>query len=225
MTVIPGSEFINSGLYVVAQSLLFPVIVILLAILVYVIIEAGGIISEYSIRRKLNPVEVEGFIKTIAELGSNDEINMVINRSSIPDDHKIILEKIAETNNLGEKSDEAFARSLIESEESRMIKSLEKTDIVAKIGPALGLIGTLIPMGPGLAALGEGNIQILANNLMIAFDAAIVGLAAAAIGFTISKIRRRWYEDDIAILENLAESVLEVRKDAQTKTKTKAIIF
>jgi biopolymer transport protein ExbB/TolQ len=225
MTVIPGSELINSSLYVIAQSLLFPVIIILLAIMVYVIIEAGGIISEYSIRKKINPEDVESFIKTINEHATTDEINLAINGSSISDNHKIILEKIAETNNLGEKSDESLARSLIDSEESRMIKSLQNTDIVAKIGPAIGLIGTLIPMGPGLSALGEGNIQVLANNLMIAFDAAIIGLAAAAIGFTISKIRRRWYEDDILILETLADSVLEVKQDVKTKTETAAIIY
>lgn len=225
MTVIPGSEIINGSLYVVAQSLLFPVIIILLAIMVYVIIEAGGIISEYSIRKKIKPEDVESFIKTINEHKTSDEINLVINSSSISDEQKIILKKIAETNNLGEKSDESLARSLIDSEESKLIKSLQNTDIVAKIGPAIGLIGTLIPMGPGLAALGEGNIQVLANNLMIAFDAAIIGLAAAAIGFTISKIRRRWYEDDILRLETLADSVLEVKQNVKTKTETQAIIY
>ena len=223
MTIIPGTEIINSSLYVVAQSLLLPVIAILLIILIYVIIEAGGLISEYSIRKKTSSVEVEGFIKSISDHGINEKINMVINGSTIPKNHKSILEKIAEDNNMGEKSNEAFARNLIEVEESRMIKSLEKTDIIAKIGPAIGLMGTLIPMGPGLAALGEGNIQVLANNLMVAFDAAIIGLAAAAIAFTISKVRRRWYEDDISILETLAESILEVKKDA--KTKTQALIY
>ncbi len=225
MTVIPGSELINSSLYVVAQSLLFPVIIILLAIMVYVIIEAGGLISEYSVRKKIDPEEVESFIKTINEKTSSDEINLTIKGSSIPEDHKIILEKIAETNNLGEKSDESLARNLIDSEESKLIRSLQNTDVVAKIGPAIGLIGTLIPMGPGLAALGQGNVQVLANNLMIAFDAAIIGLAAASIGFTISKIRRRWYEDDILILETLADSVLEVKQDVKTKTETKAVLF
>lgn len=225
MTVIPGSELINSSLYVVAQSLLFPVIVILMAIMVYVIIEAGGIISEYSIRKKINPEEIETFIKTINEHNSTNEINLTIKGSNIPEDHKIILEKIAETNNLGEKSDESLARSLIDSEESKLIKNLRNTDIIAKIGPAIGLIGTLIPMGPGLAALGAGNVQVLANNLMVAFDAAIIGLAAAAIGFTISKIRREWYENDILILETLADSVMEVKQNVKTKTETQAIIY
>lgn len=220
MTVIPGSEIINSALHVISQSLLMPVVIILLIILGYVVIEAGGLISEYSIRRKTSLVELENFIKSISNPGTMENINIVIEKSSLPAHHKAILEKVAVNSIMGEKSREAFTQKLIEEEESRMIKSLEKTDIIAKIGPAVGLMGTLIPMGPGLAALGAGDIQVLANNLMIAFDAAIIGLAAAAIGFTISKIRRRWYEDDISTLDTLAESILEVRKDAQAKAQT-----
>jgi biopolymer transport protein ExbB/TolQ len=73
-------------------------------------------------------------------------------------------------------------------------------------------MGTLIPLGPGLAALGAGNIQELASQLILAFDAAILGMASAALGFTISKIRRRWYEEELYNLEGMAESVLEVLK-------------
>jgi len=70
-------------------------------------------------------------------------------------------------------------------------------------------MGTLIPLGPGLAALGTGDIQTLSQHLIIAFGAAVIGMAAAAIGFTISKIKRRWYEEEISTLDTLAESILE----------------
>jgi Biopolymer transport proteins len=70
-------------------------------------------------------------------------------------------------------------------------------------------MGTLIPLGPGLAALGAGDIQSLSQHMIIAFGAAVIGMAAAAIGFTISKIRRRWYGEEISALETLAESTLE----------------
>ena len=75
VTVVPGSEFINSTLYVVAQSLLLPVLVILLGVLVYVVIEAGGVISEYSMRRKTSFVEVEDFIYRISNPGTPENIN------------------------------------------------------------------------------------------------------------------------------------------------------
>ena len=112
-----------------------------------------------------------------------------------------------------------MARKMIEEEELKAIKRTEKTDIIAKIGPALGLIATLIPMGPGLAALGAGDINTLSQNLIIAFDTAILGLTSAAIAYTISKVRKRWYEDQISTLEALAESILEVLENAKEKKK------
>jgi len=220
LTVIPGSEIINSTLYVVSQSLLLPVIITLLVILIYVIIEGGGIISEYSIRRKTSSVEVEDFIKNISNPGTPEKINKVIKSSNLPKSHREILEKIAKNSDIGEKSREVLARKLIEEEEMKSVKIIEKTDIIAKIGPAIGLMGTLIPLGPGLAALGAGDINTLAQNLLVAFDAAIIGLASAAIAFTISRVRRRWYEDQLSTLEVLAESILEVLQNAKKKTKT-----
>lgn len=220
MAVIPGSEFINSTLYVVAQSLLMPVLIILLGVLVYVVIEAGGIISEYSMRRKTDFVEVEDFIKQISDTPTTENIEGVIKTSKLPESYKEIFYKLTSNSNVGEKSREVMARKLIEEEELKAIKKTEKTDIIAKIGPALGLIATLIPMGPGLAALGAGDINTLAQNLIIAFDAAILGLASAAIAFTISRVRKRWYEDQLSTLEALAESILEVLQNAKEEKKT-----
>ena len=219
MTVVPGSEIINSTLYVVAQSLLMPVLVILLIMLVYVVIEGGGIISEYSMRRKTSFVEVEDFIDNISNPGTPKQIKEVVSSSALPESQKEILNKLASSCHLGEKSREVMARKLIEEEELKAVKRTEKTDIIAKIGPAIGLIATLIPMGPGLAALGAGDINTLSQNLIIAFDAAILGLTSAAIAFTISRVRKRWYEDQLSTLEALAESILEVLENAKKKKK------
>lgn len=220
MTSIPGSELINSTLYVVAQSLLMPVLIILLAVLVYVVIESGGLISEYSMRRKTEFVEIEGFINDISNPGTPEHIKDVVKVSDLPPSHKEIFNKLADSTSLGDKSRELMARKFIEEEEAKAVKKTEKTDIIAKIGPALGLMGTLIPMGPGLAALGAGDITTLSQNLIVAFDAAILGLASASIAFTISRVRKRWYEDQISDLEVLAESILENLQNVKEKKKT-----
>ncbi|MBV1767604.1 MAG: MotA/TolQ/ExbB proton channel family protein, partial [Methanobacterium sp.] len=118
-------------------------------------------------------------------------------------------------------SREALARKLIEKEELKIEKSLEKNVMVTRLGPTLGLMGTLIPMGPGLAALGAGDINALASAIIIAFDTTVAGLAAGGIAYFISKVRRRWYEEYLSNLETLAETVLEVNKNASTaQTKT-----
>lgn len=79
---------------------------------------------------------------------------------------------------------------------------LERADFLARIPPMLGLMATIIPLGPGLAALGQGNPAQLAQAVTTAFDATVLGLIAGIIGLIIGKVRRRWYEDVLQALED-----------------------
>jgi len=216
MVAIPGSEMLGSALHVISQSLLVPVIVGLLAFMVYAIVSFGGLISEYTGRIRVSTDQIEKIISDISNPGSSQKIIEVLENSDVPEGYKNIVTKIASRPELGTKSREALARKLIENEEARAAKSLEKTDIVTRLGPTLGLMGTLIPMGPGLAALGSGDINTLAQAIIIAFDTTVVGLAAGGIAYTISKIRRRWYEEYLSNLDALCEATLEVMDHGKT---------
>ncbi|MDI6701392.1 MotA/TolQ/ExbB proton channel family protein [Methanothermobacter wolfeii] len=214
MVAVPGSEILSGALHVVSQSLLIPVIAGLLAFMVYAIVTLGGMISEYSGRIRTDVKEIDSAIKSISNPGTPERIMEVVDSMDIPQSQKDVLRDIVNTENLGTKSREALARKLIENEELRAAKSLEKTDIVTRLGPTLGLMGTLIPMGPGLAALGAGDINTLAQAIIIAFDTTVVGLASGGIAYVISKVRRRWYEEYMSNLETMAEAVLEVMENA-----------
>ena len=72
-----------------------------------------------------------------------------------------------------------------------------------------GLLGTLIPLGPGIVALGQGDTQTLSDSLSIAFDTTIAGLISAAVCSVIAGIRRRWYDDYMSSSEAMAEMILE----------------
>jgi biopolymer transport protein ExbB/TolQ len=217
MVAIPGSEMLSSALHVISQSLLIPVIVGLLAFMLYAIISFGGLISEYTNRIRISTGEIEKIISDFANYGTAEGIKEVMDKSSVPTGYKNIINKIASHPEMGSKSREALARKLIEKEEAMAAKSLEKTDIVTRLGPTLGLMGTLIPMGPGLAALGSGDINTLANAIIIAFDTTVVGLAAGGIAYVISKVRRRWYEDYLSNLDALCEAALEVMAHAKAQ--------
>ena len=52
--------------------------------------------------------------------------------------------------------------------------------------------------------------KTLADSLMTAFDATVIGLAAGGIAFAVSRLRKRWYEDYLSTLEVLIESLMEV---------------
>lgn len=73
-------------------------------------------------------------------------------------------------------------------------KRIERADLITRVGPMLGLMGTLIPLGPGLAALGQGELEVLAKAVTIAFDTTVLGLLAGIVGFVIGRLRRRWYD-------------------------------
>lgn len=78
---------------------------------------------------------------------------------------------------------------------------LERADLLARIPPMLGLMATIIPLGPGLAALGQGDPAKLASAVTVAFDATVLGLVAGIVGLVIGKLRRRWYEEVLERME------------------------
>lgn len=80
-------------------------------------------------------------------------------------------------------------------------RRIERADFITRLAPMLGLMGTLIPLGPGLAALGDGNLKILTTAMTVAFDTTVVGLLAGMTGFVLGRLRRRWYDHALAILE------------------------
>jgi biopolymer transport protein ExbB/TolQ len=80
-------------------------------------------------------------------------------------------------------------------------RRIERADFITRLAPMLGLMGTLIPLGPGLAALGEGQLKILTTAMTVAFDTTVIGLLAGMIGFVIGRMRRRWYDAALTELE------------------------
>ena len=209
VTVIPGSDLLTSALNVVSQSLQIPVIVFLLLFAFYAVITVGGLISEYSSRKKVPVRLIKDLIFSISRTKEISEIEGIIKNAQIPKNQKRVLVNIARSSELKKDSREALAEKLIENEEDIIEKKLQTTDIVTKIGPTLGLMGTLIPMGPGLAALGSGDVTTLSNAIIVAFDTTVVGIGAGAVAYVVSKIRRRWYEQYLSNLDALSKAVLD----------------
>ncbi|KAB7623380.1 MotA/TolQ/ExbB proton channel family protein [Alkalilimnicola sp. S0819] len=81
-------------------------------------------------------------------------------------------------------------------------RRIERADLLARVGPMLGLMGTLIPLGPGLAALGRGELEILAQAVTVAFDTTVLGLLVGIVGFVLGRLRRRWYDNVLDRLES-----------------------
>ncbi|MEE1129468.1 MAG: MotA/TolQ/ExbB proton channel family protein [Methanobrevibacter sp.] len=206
---IPGGEFLTGSLDVISQSLTIPVLVILLIIVIITIITLGGVIAEYTSRRKVPVGTIRDLIYDINAANSVDELKNIISNAKIPKSQKKVLTEIASSEALGDSSREALARKLFEFEEEKTLSTLQKTDIITRIGPTLGLMGTLIPMGPGLAALGAGDINTLASSLTVAFNTTIVGIGSGALCYVLGKVRSGWYDRYLSDLDALIDAVLD----------------
>jgi biopolymer transport protein ExbB/TolQ len=92
------------------------------------------------------------------------------------------------------------------------LRKLERSRMLVRFGPALGLMGTLIPLSPALEGLANGDVRQLSDNLRAAFSVTVLGLLIGAVAFSISLVRDRLYAQDLSDLEYVV-AALEPRQD------------
>lgn len=92
------------------------------------------------------------------------------------------------------------------------LRKLERSRMLVRFGPALGLMGTLIPLSPALEGLAKGDVAQLSENLRAAFSVTVLGLLIGAVAFSISLVRDRLYAQDLSDLEYVV-AALEPRQD------------
>ncbi len=80
-------------------------------------------------------------------------------------------------------------------------KLLEPERLASRIAPMLGLVGTMIPMGPALKSLSDGNLAQVSGSLTVAFSAVILALIAASITYWVANVRRRWLAEELVALQ------------------------
>jgi len=170
---------LETFLYIVASSLFYPVIIGLVLLILWVVIYFGGFLREYIDRRQGNPSVLLKFKKMLdTELSQN-----------------------------GAATDIDLERRLQEAELA-LIKSLDKIRFVIRVGPALGLMGTLIPMGIALSALAQGDMPKMASSMVTAFTTTVVGLACGVAAYLMTLVKEKWVRSDIREMEYMSELAL-----------------
>jgi len=96
---------------------------------------------------------------------------------------------------------QAHAQRSFHEVEVYALRKLETVRIVTRITPMLGLIATLIPMGPALVALQENNAYEMSNHMSIAFTAVTISLAAASLTFWVASVKKRWFAEELVYIE------------------------
>lgn len=195
---------ISDIMFWISTGLLVPVIVLLILLFFRSLLLVGSFFGQYVSIRKTD--------KLIREQMETLYVNNV--------DH--FAEKLPEKSNslvvmfmkriLAEQQNKAQVQRLLANFEIAADKDLAISKTLTKLGPILGLMGTLIPMGPALVGLSTGDIASMAYNMQVAFATTVIGLVAGAIGFLTQQVKQRWYLQDMTNLECLVEVLNENEK-------------
>ena len=192
----PGAV-LKTFIYVVSSSLLYPVLGLLVALTLYVLSCAGAFFTEWldrarsGRRGRAGPPVVRGW----ADFAT----------ASRP--VRIYVDRLRELLRTETALVDVQVENLLQEHVLALRRSLDRVRVVIRVGPSLGLMGTLIPMGTGLAALGQGDMARLSTDLVIAFTTTVVGLAQGTLAYFIYTARARWAEEDAKEME-LATEIL-----------------
>ena len=192
--------YISNILFWISTGLLVPVIVILIFLFLRSLLLAGGFFGEYiAMRRVRRSLE-------LGLRGGGVDFETLVGElpSEAPQDIGSYVARIVDAG-----GDEAETNKALADFEALTASRLFLPNMLSKLGPTIGLMGTLIPMGPALVGLSTGDIASMAYNMQVAFATTVVGLCSAMIGYIILNIRRRWYTRQMSQLEYVADLMAE----------------
>lgn len=196
-------EWISNILFAIANSLLIPDILLLIVFFVWALISLGGFYSEFTVRRK----HLRSLSPLLDQVGKG-EASLSDFEASLPEKNiASVVPFYREILAFGADMDKAeYAISCYEHE---VTKQFIIARLFAKIGPILGLLGTLISMSPALTGLANGDIASMAYNMQVVFATTVVGLVISAVGLVTLLYRQRWYAHDSDNLLYLSRIIQE----------------
>ena len=196
-------NIISDILYWISTGLLVPVIVLLIVLFGRALLLVGSFYGQYLSIRK-----TEAMLRN--ELNALTPATVTELAAKLPEkSSSLVMSYIRQV--LEAHDSPAQVQRLLANFEIAADKDLAISKTLTKLGPILGLMGTLIPMGPALAGLASGDIASMAYNMQIAFATTVVGLVAGAVGFLTQQVKQRWYLQDMTNLEFLSELLNEKR--------------
>ena len=198
-------NYITDILYWISSGLLVPVILILIFFFLRSLLLLGGFFSQYLTMRK------SGILlqKEVKQLTAD---NLYTLSDHLPKGKLPVVTCISKM--LENRNSPAKVTFLLDEYECLVERELETPKMFTKMGPMLGLMGTLIPMGPALVGLSSGDIASMSYNMQVAFATTVIGLFAGGIGFVVKAVKQRWYRRDMGMLNYIAD-MLDENRDKQ----------
>jgi len=209
-------ELLQKAIYIISNALLIPVMASLVGGVAFSLFELGRFVYEFILRRK-HPSRIEEIAwifdrENATETGckSGERLSEALKIIRSKGSSKLVHDFINDLERLSAKiKDERILKvqveKTIQNYEEKVARRTEITRILVRVGPMLGLMGTLIPMGPALLALSQGDVVTLANNLIIAFGTTVLGLLIGGIAYMMTEVRNRWYDRDLSDIAYICE--------------------
>ena len=184
---------ISQILFLVSDSLLIPDIIVLLVLFVRALFLVGSFynqyITKYKNERQLRPILNQLTPERMEEL-----------QAALPEkDNSLYIKYLRAI--LARPADDTYADYMITNFENEAEKDVVTSKLLAKVGPVLGLIGTLIAMSPALTGLSQGDISKMASNMQVVFATTVVGLVVSLVGLVTLQFKQRWYAKDVNQLD------------------------
>lgn len=197
MNLLP---LLENGLFALGQVLRFPVMALLWVCVAAALFMAGSGLVDFIVRRR----ERHGFsLDTWLQAGPVLDTDTSRQRK-LPAVLRGLLQDVDKKRAEGTLADGGLEHLVLESEE-RVRSTLSGPRMLVKVGPSLGLLGTLIPMGTSLASLAAGNLEAMAGQMVVAFTTTIIGLAAGTLAYVVATVRLGWVNETVREQRYLAE--------------------
>ncbi|MDD9304358.1 MAG: MotA/TolQ/ExbB proton channel family protein [Desulfobacter sp.] len=184
--------FLKTFIYLISSSLFLPVLLILSCLFVWMLVYSGQFFRQWLDRAKFKKK-------------ADDLPRMILSgqyKNNLP---STLIPIVTELESLKDKNNPIQVINFMRDAEHGMWTALDPLKILIRVGPGLGLIGTLIPMGTGLASLGQEDLGQLSQDLVVAFTTTVVGMALGLLSYFYFTIQRRWVEQDIKNMALAAE--------------------
>lgn len=182
-------EFISKALFGIANSLLIPDVILLILFFFRALLLVGGTYNIFMTRRK-NSKTFDTAIKGL-EPGGIDALKALLPQRP----NSLFTQYLADLLH-NHPGDDDYAEYMLAKFENDAAKDCHLSHLLTKLGPVLGLIGTLISMSPALVGLSSGDISGMAYNMQVVFAATVVGLLISAVGLATHQLKQRWYAKD-----------------------------
>jgi biopolymer transport protein ExbB/TolQ len=199
------TDDIEQVIFDAAEALRVPVLVLALLAVGAIAYELGAFVFELRRRRRRDFGLLEQSVTTAAaSLGTGDRARAAGVLSTVAWSAPMAQALSFMAANAGSDGSEPRIAKTLADFDFRSRRRLERTRLLVRAGPALGLMGTLIPLSPALAGLARGDVEELSSNLRIAFSVTVLGLLVGAVAFGLSLVRDRLYGQDLSDLQYVA---------------------